>query len=241
MMSHLSKCQDLSLYPRGKTRIDTRQVIFTIVHFDGQHQVSLRTSQSLFSLYLLTHLPPLGRGHDPDIPTIFPVQVVHHPTKHDTMRRGIAKPRIGYGVMYHLMKQHTLGLTIGHVVIGCHRYLEIVKTHLAPPRRTLKRHLSQTGSGTTQSHNWQWQLGVEIGAVECFKPSLHPFHGYYHDSFITLFLVAMSEMSAQRYYFFCIYTNRSLKESFDLYGWNRFCKRIQKYIRNSCSSKKNAF
>jgi len=24
----------------------------------------------------------------------------------------------------------------------------------------------------------------------------------------------MSEMSAQRYYFFCIYTNRSLKESF---------------------------
>ena len=184
MMSHLSKCPDLSLYPRGKTRIDTRQVIFTIVHFDGQHQVSLRTSQSLFSLYLLTHLPPLGRGHDPDIPTILPVQVVHHPTKHDTMRRGIAKPRIGYGVMYHLMKQHTLGLTIGHVVIGCHRYLEIVKTHLAPPRRTLKRHLSQTGSGTTQSHNWQWQLGIEIGAVECFKPSLHPFHGYYHDSLL---------------------------------------------------------
>ena len=184
MMSHLSKCPDLSLYPRGKTRIDTRQVIFTIVHFDGQHQVSLRTSQSLFSLYLLTHLPPLGRGHDPDIPTILPVQVVHHPTKHDTMRRGIAKPRIGYGVMYHLMKQHTLGLTIGHVVIGCHRYFEIVKTHLAPPRRTLKRHLSQTGSGSTQSHNWQWQLGVEIGAVECFKPSLHPFHGYYHDSLL---------------------------------------------------------
>ena len=184
MMSHLSKCPDLSLYPRGKTRIDTRQVIFTIVHFDGQHQVSLRTSQSLFSLYLLTHLPPLGRGHDPDIPTIFPVQVVHHPTKHDTMRRGIAKPRIGYGIMYHLMKQHTLGLTIGHVVIGCHRYLEIVKTHLAPPQRTLKRHLSQTGSGSTQSHNWQWQLGIEIGAVECFKPSLHPFHGYYHDSLL---------------------------------------------------------
>ena len=184
MMSHLSKCPDLSLYPRGKTRIDTRQVIFTIVHFDGQHQVSLRTSQSLFSLYLLTHLPPLGRGHDPDIPAILPVQVVHQPTKHDTMRRGIAKPRIGYGVMYHLMKQHTLGLTIGHVVIGCHRYLEIVKTHLAPPRRTLKCHLSQTGSGSTQSHNWQWQLGIEIGAVECFKPSLHPFHGYYHDSFL---------------------------------------------------------
>lgn len=185
MMSHFSKCPNLSLYPRGKTRIDTRQVIFTIVHFDGQHQVSLRTSQSLFSLYLLTHLPPLGRGHDPDIPTILPVQVVHHPTKHDTMRRGIAKPRIGYGVMYHLMKQHTLGLTIGHVVIGCHRYLEIVKTHLAPPRRTLKRHLSQTGSGSTQSHNWQWQLGIEIGAVECFKPSLHPFHGYYHDSLLS--------------------------------------------------------
>ena len=184
MMSHLSKCPDLSLYPRGKTRIDTRQVIFTIVHFDGQHQVSLRTSQSLFSLYLLTHLPPLGRGHDPDIPAILPVQVVHHPTKYDTMRRGIAKPRIGYGVMYHLMKQHTLGLTIGHVVIGCHRYLEIVKTHLAPPRHTLKRHLSQTGSGSTQSHNWQWQLGIEIGAVECFKPSLHPFHGYYHDSLL---------------------------------------------------------
>ena len=184
MMSHLSKCPDFSLYPRGKTRIDTRQVIFTIVLFDGQHQVSLRTSQSLFSLYLLTHLPPLGRGHDPNIPTIFPVQVVHHPTKHDTMRRGIAKPRIGYGVMYHLMKQHTLGLTIGHVVIGCHRNLEIVKTHLAPPRRTLKRHLSQTGSGSTQSHNWQWQLGIEIGAVECFKPSLHPFHGYYHDSLL---------------------------------------------------------
>ena len=184
MMSHLSKCPDLSLYPRGKTRIDTRQVIFTIVHFDGQHQVSLRTSQSLFSLYLLTHLPPLGRGHDLDIPTILPVQVVHHPTKHDTMRRGIAKPRIGYGVMYHLMKQHTLGLSIGHVVIGCHRYFEIVKTHLAPPRRTLKRHLSQTGSGSTQSHNWQWQLGIEIGDVECFKPSLHPFHGYYHDSLL---------------------------------------------------------
>ena len=45
-----------------------------------------------------------------------------------------------------------------------------------------------------------------------FSPYLNHMRNFSY--FITLFLVAISEMSAQRYYFFCIYTNRSLKESF---------------------------
>ncbi len=40
-------------------------------------------------------------------------------------------------------------------------------------------------------------------------------------------------MSAQRYYFFCIYTNRSLKES--------FLKKNTKVHPNGCSSKKKRF
>ena len=40
-------------------------------------------------------------------------------------------------------------------------------------------------------------------------------------------------MSAQRYYFFCIYTNRSLKES--------FLKKNTKVHPNGCSSKKTLF
>ena len=40
-------------------------------------------------------------------------------------------------------------------------------------------------------------------------------------------------MSAQRYYFFCIYTNRSLKES--------FLQKNTKVHPNGCSSKKKLF
>ena len=40
-------------------------------------------------------------------------------------------------------------------------------------------------------------------------------------------------MSAQRYYFFCIYTNRNLKES--------FLQKNTKVHPNGCSSKKHFF
>ena len=48
-------------------------------------------------------------------------------------------------------------------------------------------------------------------------------------------------MSAQRYYFFCIYTNRSLKESFDLYRSESFLQKNIKVHPKWLLIKKNAF
>ena len=78
------------------------------------------------------------------------------------------------------MQQYTLSLLLGHIIIGAHRELKVVKLGTPPAGSALKGKLSQPGLGSGERQLRQWQFATEIFLVETLEPFLHPVDCYYH-------------------------------------------------------------
>ena len=177
---HLTSTLQTLLDAMGKAWVHPREKMLAILHRYSQHEISLRALRFFLLLDRIAHLPPLGGSHHTDFPTILAIQVIHHATKHDTMRRSILQARVPYYIMYHLMQQDTFRLSVCHVVIGRHRELEIIEFGLPPSSSSLKGQLSQSSLCASESQFGQRQFPAEISLVEMAKPFLHPFYRYYH-------------------------------------------------------------
>ena len=154
--------------------------MLAILHFDGKHQIGLRSLRLLPLLYPLTHLPVLGRSHHPNIPTVFPIQIIHHPPEHDAVRSRILQTGKADDIVNHLVEQDALCLPVGHIVICTHGKLEIIEFGAPPSGGTLVGKLSQTGLGTGQPQLRNGQFAPEVVVVETPKPLFHPFYCYNH-------------------------------------------------------------
>ena len=105
------------------------------------------------------------------MPTILTVKLVHYIAKHFAMRRSVGNALIYNIIMYHLVQQRLLKLSLGTLIISTYANNKVAVHTFQQPTRTLACHSAKTCTsfGQYNTGHRQQKLGIKYTQVSDMK------------------------------------------------------------------------